>query len=64
MATAGLSLLGFMNQQEAIAHLLAHCVPEKREVPALVEQWQAARARKGPAYERRQSKYQRYARRK
>ncbi len=49
MATAGLSLLGFMNQQEAIAHLLAHCVPEKREVPALVELWQAARARKGPA---------------
>ncbi len=49
MATAGLSLLGFMNQREAIAHLLGHCVVENRDVPALVEHWRAAQVRKGPA---------------
>jgi hypothetical protein len=49
MATAGLSLLGFMTQQEAIDHLLAHCTPADPAVPALIATWQAARARKGAA---------------
>lgn len=47
MATAGLSLLGFMTQQDAIAHLLAHCVPANPDIHALIVEWQAARARKG-----------------
>jgi hypothetical protein len=47
MATAGLSLVAFMNQQEAIAHLLAHCTPADPTRPALIVEWQAARARKG-----------------
>jgi hypothetical protein len=47
MATAGLSLLGFMSQQDAIAHLLAHCVPVNPDIPALIVEWQAAQARKG-----------------
>jgi hypothetical protein len=47
MATPGLSLLGFMSRQEAIAHLLAHCIPASPEIPALVAQWQAAQARRG-----------------
>lgn len=47
MATAGLSLLGFMSQQDAIAHLLAHCIPANPDIHALIVEWQAARARKG-----------------
>jgi hypothetical protein len=48
MATAGLSLLGFMTQPEAIAHLLTHCVPANPDIHALIVEWQAAQARKGP----------------
>jgi hypothetical protein len=47
MATAGLSLLGFMTQQEAIAHLLTHCIPANSDIHALIVEWQAARARNG-----------------
>jgi hypothetical protein len=47
MATAGLSLLGFMPRQEAIAHLLTHCVPVNPDIQALVVEWQTAQARKG-----------------
>ncbi len=47
MATAGLSLLGFMTQQGAIDHLLAHCVPANPDIHALIVEWQAAQARKG-----------------
>jgi hypothetical protein len=47
MATAGLSLLGFMTQKEAIAHLSAHCVPASPDIQALIGEWRAAQARKG-----------------
>ena len=47
MPSAGLSLLAFMPQQEAIAHLLAHCVPANPDIQALTAEWQAAQARKG-----------------
>ena len=47
MPTPGLSLLGFMSQSEAIAHVLTHSVPANPDVQALTVEWQAARARKG-----------------
>ena len=47
MANAGLSLLGFMTQQEAIAHLLTHCIPANSDLNALVAEWQAAKKQKG-----------------
>lgn len=47
MPTPGLSLLGFMTQQDAIDHLLAHCVPAHSDIHALTAEWRAAQARKG-----------------
>jgi hypothetical protein len=47
MASAGLSLLGFMTQQEAIAHLVSHCVLPNPDIHALTAEWQAAKVRKG-----------------
>ena len=47
MPTAGLSLLAFMTQQDAIAHLLAHCVPANPNIQALIAEWETAQARKG-----------------
>lgn len=47
MPTPGLSLLGFMSQQDAIEHLLAHCVPANLAIDALIAEWQTARTRRG-----------------
>jgi len=47
MPSAGLSLFAFMTQQDAVAHLLAHCIPANPDVNALIAEWQAAQLRRG-----------------
>ena len=51
MPTAGLSLVGFMaDQQQAINHLRKDCVPAPPNTPdaVLIAEWQAAQAQRGP----------------
>lgn len=50
MATAGLSLVGFMERQAALDHLRKVCVPDPPEASdeVLAAQWQQARVRLGP----------------
>jgi hypothetical protein len=43
MATSGLSLVGFMDQQEAIQHLRDFCIPVDPAEAALLAEWTAAR---------------------
>jgi hypothetical protein len=50
MATAGLSLVGFMgNQEQAVNHLRHDCMPAQRNAPdaTLIAEWHAARGRIG-----------------
>jgi len=47
MPTAGLSLLAFMSQQDAVEHLRAHTIPANPDVRALIAEWQAAQQRRG-----------------
>lgn len=48
MPTAGLSLVGFMaDQQQAVNHLRNACVPADPSDPALIAEWNAARAQLG-----------------
>jgi hypothetical protein len=47
MPTPGLSLVGFMDQQQAINHFLGVCIPANRAIPALIAEWDAAQARRG-----------------
>lgn len=47
MPSAGLSLLGFMDQQQAINHLKSACIPRDTFDAALTAEWQSARWRRG-----------------
>lgn len=47
MATAGLSLVGFMDQSQAINHLLNACVFANLQPVALIAEWTAAKAKLG-----------------
>jgi hypothetical protein len=47
MPTDGLSLVGFMDQQQAIQHLRVQCVPADPSDAALIAQWQTAQGRLG-----------------
>jgi hypothetical protein len=47
MPSAGLSLLGFMEQQQALNHLKSACIPRDTSDAALIAEWQSARARRG-----------------
>jgi hypothetical protein len=47
--SAGLSLVGFMDEQPAIAHLRDACVPANPDPVVLRAEWQAARAKLGAA---------------
>ena len=47
MPTSGLSLVGFMDQGEALAHLKSVCLPTILDDAALVAEWQAAQANLG-----------------
>jgi hypothetical protein len=49
MPSAGLSLVGFMDQQQAVHHLSKDCVPANPDPAALVEEWRIARRRLGAA---------------
>src|ERR1700733_421811 len=48
MPSAGLSLVGFMDEQEALTHLRTACVPSDPSDAALKAAWQAAQAQLGP----------------
>src|SRR5690349_19830789 len=49
MATPGLSLVGFLtDQQQAIQHLRVHCVPLDPSDAALLQAWHSAKAKRGP----------------
>jgi hypothetical protein len=50
MPTAGLSLVGFMEQQAAINHLKTLCVPKDYSDAALLAEWTAAQAKLGAAF--------------
>jgi len=47
MATPGLSLVGFMDQQQAMAHLRTACVPVDVSDAAIFDEWKAAKLRLG-----------------
>ena len=47
MPTDGLSLVGFMDRQQAIQHLTTACVPENSEPENLTAEWTAAKAALG-----------------
>src|SRR5262245_22588816 len=47
MSTQGLSLVGFMDQAQAIAHLKKACVPANADDAALIAEWNAAKAMLG-----------------
>lgn len=49
MATAGLSLVGFMARDQAIEHLRTACIPADGSDVALEREWQEATGRLGPA---------------
>jgi hypothetical protein len=49
MASAGLSLVGFMEQDEALAHLKNVCIPTIQDDALLLTEWQQATANLGPA---------------
>ena len=44
MPSAGLSLVGFMEQQQAIGYLQSACMPANSSVAALQAEWGAAAA--------------------
>ncbi|HXW29061.1 MAG TPA: hypothetical protein VEK55_06830 [Xanthobacteraceae bacterium] len=48
MPTPGLSLVGFMDQAQAINHLLGVCIPTSPAIPSLIAEWTAAVAKRGP----------------
>lgn len=48
MPSPGLSLVGFLDQQNAINHLRQACVLPDTSDPALIAEWSAARAKLGP----------------
>lgn len=50
MPSAGLSLLGFMDQQQALNHLKSACIPRDTSDAALTAEWQSARAKRGAPY--------------
>jgi hypothetical protein len=47
--TPGLSLVGFMDQQQAVFHLANACIPANPDPTVLAAEWAAARVRLGPA---------------
>ena len=47
MPRAGLSLLGFMDQNNALNYLRSWCVPVDDSDVALIAEWHAARAARG-----------------
>lgn len=49
MPDAGLSLVGFMDNQQAIEHLRTACVPANPDPAVLTTEWQGAVAALGPA---------------
>lgn len=50
MANAGLSLVGFMNEAEALIHLKRACIPAPNADDATLKaDWQAAKSKLGPA---------------
>ena len=49
MPTPGLSLLGFMDQQQAVNYLRGACVPPDPSDAALIAEWNAAQAKLGPS---------------
>lgn len=50
MPSPGLSLVGFMEEAEAITHLRNACVVQDASDDALRAEWQTARAKLGPAF--------------
>jgi len=44
MPTPGLSLVGFLDQQQAMNHLLNACKPANEDPAALIAEWEAAKA--------------------
>lgn len=48
MATDGLSLVGFMDEQAGIAHLRRDCIPPDPTDTALKAAWQQAQGQRGP----------------
>lgn len=50
MPSAGLSLLSFMDRQQALKHLKSACIPRDGSDAALAAEWQAARANRGPPF--------------
>jgi hypothetical protein len=48
MPTAGLSLVGFMDEPKATHHLLTACIPANPSPAAIKAEWEAARAKHGP----------------
>lgn len=47
MPTAGLSLVGFMEQAHALTHLKRECVPANNDDAVLIREWQQANAQLG-----------------
>jgi hypothetical protein len=47
MPSAGLSLLGFMDRAQALAHLASVCIPEDSDEAALTKVWAAAKKKLG-----------------
>ncbi len=47
MPTSGLSLVGFMEQQQATAHLESACIPVNPDPTALATEWLAAKSKLG-----------------
>jgi hypothetical protein len=50
MSVPGLSLVGFMDQTQALTHLEQTCVPSNASSPTLVAEWTAAKAALGPPF--------------
>lgn len=50
MPSAGLSLLGFLEQQQALSQLKSACIPRDGSDEALIAEWQDARARRGAPF--------------
>src|SRR5690242_8343951 len=47
MPSAGLSLVGFMDQTQAVNHLTTACMPPNPNQAALIAEWQTAQANLG-----------------
>ena len=50
MPTPGISLVGFLDQKDAVDHLQNACIPPDGTQSALIAEWNAAKARLGAAF--------------